>query len=199
MSLTPNLGRGSSLEPFAPPRGLILALGIGLILLGLLALGSLPFVTAAYVLYLGFALIIGGILCGIQAFFARRSPDFFLAMLISILDIVVGLLMVTHVGGTAAVMTLMLAVFFLVGGLFRIAASMALRSPNWLWTLLSGVVSVLLGASIWRQWPIDSFWVIGLFIGLELLFRGWALVMLGLALPSAPASHSTSGSGAIPT
>ena len=90
-------------------------------------------------------------------------------------------LMVNHVGEAAAVMTLLLATFFLVGGLFRVLAAVALHFPNWPWTFVSGLVSVLLGASIWRQWPYDSFWVIGLFIGIELLFRGCSLVMLALA------------------
>ena len=162
--------------------GWLLALGIGMILLGAVALGSLPFVTAAFVYYLGFVLILAGVFSCIQAFQVRRSSHFLLAVLVGILDIVVGVLMLDHVGEAAAVMTLLLATLFLVGGLFRIVAAAALRFPNWVWTLLSGGVSVLLGASIWRQWPYDSFWVIGLFVGIELLFRGWSLVMLALAV-----------------
>lgn len=172
----------SGAEILRPIWGWLLALGIALILLGVIALGSLPFMTAAYVLYLGFLLIASGVVCGIQAFRTLQWSGFFLALLTGILDVVVGFLMVTHVGETAVIMTLLLAVFFFVGGLFRIVASLALRFPQWGVSLLAGVVTLLLGVSIWRQWPLDSFWVIGLFLGVELLFRGWSLVMLALAV-----------------
>ena len=168
-------------EDFRHAWGWLLALGLGMILLGAVALGSLPFVTLAYVFYLGFALILAGILSCIQAVRMRGSSHFLLALLMGIFDIVVGILMVNHVGEAAAVMTLLLATLFLVGGLFRIFAAAALRFSNWAWTALSGAVSVLLGASIWQRWPYDSFWVIGLFIGIELMFRGASLVTLALA------------------
>jgi uncharacterized membrane protein HdeD (DUF308 family) len=161
--------------------GWLLALGLGMVLLGLVALGSLPFVTLAYVFYLGFMLILAGILSCLQAFQVRRSSHFLLALLGGVLDIVVGFLMVNHVGEAAAVMTLLLATFFFVGGIFRLVAAAVLCFPNWPWTVFSGVVSVMLGVSIWRRWPYDSFWVIGLFIGIELLVRGCSVVMLALA------------------
>jgi uncharacterized membrane protein HdeD (DUF308 family) len=179
---TPENIIASDVEALRPSWGWLLALGIALLVLGAIALGSLPFVTAAYVLYLGFLLIASGIVSGIQAFRTRHWGGFFLALLIGILDVVVGFLMVTHVGETAAIMTLLLAVYFFVGGLFRIVVSLVLRFPQWGTSLLAGVVALLLGVSIWRQWPLDSFWVIGLFVGVELLFRGWSLVMLALAV-----------------
>ncbi len=186
MSIQPTLESKYALPPDAeilrPTWGSLLALGIVLVLLGIIALGSIPFMTAAYVLYLGFLLIASGVVSGIQAFGTRQSGGFFLALLAGILDVVVGFLMVTHVGETTVIMTLLLAVFFFVGGLFRIVVSVALRFPEWGISLLAGVVSLLLGVSIWRQWPLDSFWVIGLFLGIELLFRGWSLVMLALAV-----------------
>jgi uncharacterized membrane protein HdeD (DUF308 family) len=55
------------------------------------------------------------------------------------------------------------------------------------WLLLHGVVNLLLGLLIWRQWPLSGLWVIGLFIGIDLLFNGWSLVMLGLAARKIPA------------
>lgn len=180
--LKPDNVLSSGAEILRASWGWLLALGIVLILLGVIALGSLPFMTAAYVLYLGFLLILSGIVCGIQAFRTRQWSGFFLALLTGILDVVVGFLMVTHVGETAAIMTLLLAMFFFVGGLFRIVASLVLRFPQWGISLLAGFVTLLLGVSIWRQWPLSSFWVIGLFLGVELLFRGWSLVMLALAV-----------------
>ena len=72
-------------EDFRHAWGWLLALGIGMILLGAVALGSLPFVTVAYVFYLGFVLILAGVLNCIQAVLVRRSSLFLLALLVGIL------------------------------------------------------------------------------------------------------------------
>src|SRR5438552_76718 len=77
-------------------------------------------------------------------------------------------------------LTLLLAAFFVVGGVSRIMTALAIRFPGRGWTLLSGMVTLLLGIVIWRQWPISGLWVIGTFVGLDLIFDGWSLVMLGM-------------------
>jgi uncharacterized membrane protein HdeD (DUF308 family) len=169
--------------------GWLLALGISLFLLGIIALSALPWATMIGVIYFGFLLIISGIFTVVQAFRVRIWEGFFLNVLVGILDFVVGMLMVLHTGEAAIVGTLLLAAFFFVGGLFRIAASIALRFPNWGWSVLAGVVSVVLGAAIWRRLPWDALVVIGLFIGIELLFRGWSVIMLALAVRSVPESR----------
>jgi uncharacterized membrane protein HdeD (DUF308 family) len=61
---------------------------------------------------------------------------------------------------------------------------MALRVRDhrgWGWLLASGILSLILGAMIWAQWPYSGLWVIGLFVGIQLLFTGWSMVMLALA------------------
>ena len=61
---------------------------------------------------------------------------------------------------------------------------MSLRLPHWGWPLASGILNVLLGLLIWAQWPLSGLWVIGLFVGIELIFSGWMWVMIALALRS---------------
>ncbi len=39
---------------------------------------------------------------------------------------------------------------------------------------------------IWQEWPASALWVIGLFVGINLLFRGFNWIALGLALRSLP-------------
>ena len=70
----------------------------------------------------------------------------------------------------------------LVAGLFRILAVPVLRMPNGGWVLASGIVSFLLGAAIWAQWPVSGVWVIGTYVGVEMLVYGISLLMLGLAV-----------------
>jgi uncharacterized membrane protein HdeD (DUF308 family) len=52
---------------------------------------------------------------------------------------------------------------------------------GWVWTLVSGIVSLLLGMLIWSQWPLSGVWAVGLLVGINILFSGWSLIALGAA------------------
>jgi uncharacterized membrane protein HdeD (DUF308 family) len=80
----------------------------------------------------------------------------------------------------------MLAAAFLVGGLLRIIIALTHRFRNWGWVLANGVVTFLLGLMIWQRWPEASERVIGLVVGIELIFAGWSWVALALAVRSLP-------------
>ena len=158
-----------------------LALGIALVLLGMIALGASVVVTLASVLFFGILFIISGVFQAVQAFRTRHSKGFFLHLLAGVLDLVVGLLLVTHPAVGALTLTLLLAAFFLVGGLFRIVAALSMRFPSWGWALLGGVVSLFLGILLWMEWPESGLWFIGMCIGIDMIFHGWGWVMLALA------------------
>ncbi len=70
----------------------------------------------------------------------------------------------------------------MVGGLFRTIRSLAFRFPHWGWMLVGGAINLLLGILIWQQWSEAVLWVIGLFVGIDLIFTGWTWVMLSLPL-----------------
>jgi uncharacterized membrane protein HdeD (DUF308 family) len=165
--------------------GWLLAGGVALIVLGMLALGS-EFTTLAVMLTFAILLLMSGGVEIAAAFWARRWSGFFLHVLFGILYLVVGLLMIEHPGVAADALTLMLAASFLAGGLLRIVVALTHRFPNWGWVLLNGVITFLLGFMIWRQWPEASEWIIGLFVGIELIFTGWSWVALALAARSIP-------------
>jgi uncharacterized membrane protein HdeD (DUF308 family) len=156
-------------------------LGIALIVLGSVAVGAAWLTTLASVLLFGWLLVFSGVMEAVAAFWAGQWSGFFLHLLSGVLNVVVGVLILAHPGAVAVGLTLLLAVFFLVAGLFRIIAAVALRFPNWGWAVLGGGITALLGVLIWAQWPSSALWVIGTFVGIDLLFRGWAWVMFGLA------------------
>jgi uncharacterized membrane protein HdeD (DUF308 family) len=166
--------------------GWFLVLGIGLILLGTLAIGASCIATLATVWTFGILILIGGVVEIAGSFRAQRWSGFFLHVLAGVLYLVVGFFMLAHPVEAAAGLTLMLAALFLAGGLFRIILSLSHRFPGWGWTLLNGVITLLLGILIWRRWPEASYWVIGLFMGIELIFAGWSWVMLALAVRNVP-------------
>jgi uncharacterized membrane protein HdeD (DUF308 family) len=79
-------------------------------------------------------------------------------------------------------MTIVIAVSFIVLGVFRSIGALVLRFPQWGWALLNGVITLLAGILIYRQLPFDALWIIGLLVGLEMLFNGWTWIMLALVL-----------------
>jgi len=166
--------------------GWFLALGIALIVLGVVALAAVGLTTIATVMFLGWLVLIGGVFEAVAAFWARQWSGFFLHLLVGVLYVVVGALMIGHPAAVAAGLTMLLAALFLTGGVFRIVAAVTLRYPNWGWAVLDGAVSLILGGMIWAELPSSAIWVIGTFVGIILLFRGWAWVMFALAVRRLP-------------
>jgi uncharacterized membrane protein HdeD (DUF308 family) len=163
-----------------------LLLGIALIVLGTVAIGSAVLVTTATMIFFGLLLLAAGIAQLVGAFWAGRWSGFLLTLLVSLFYILTGFFMVDAPVESAMAITLLLALTFFVTGIFRIVAALTLRFHHWGWPLLNGVISVLLGTMIYKQWPASGVWVIGLFIGIELIFNGWAWVMLAIGLKLAP-------------
>src|SRR5215813_14560716 len=160
--------------------GWFLGLGIVLIILGVIAIGSAILMTIASVFLFGWILIIGGVMEVMHAFWHKRWAGFFLDLLTGVLYVVVGWMMVNNPQESALLLTLLIAMFLVFEGVLRIVAALAVRYPHWGSVLLDGVVSLLLGVLIWRRWPVSALWVIGLFVGIEMLLNGWSLVILSL-------------------
>jgi uncharacterized membrane protein HdeD (DUF308 family) len=170
-----------------------LGLGVLLIALGSVAIARSCMVSIVSVVFFGWLLIVGGALEMIHAFWRKGWSGFFIDLLSGILHFVVGFMLVSNPGVGAQALTLLIAMFLMLGGIFRIVAAIALRYPHWGWLVLHGMVMLLLGNLIWRQWPVSGLWVIGLFIGIELIFDGWALAMLGITARTLPAEPSVEG------
>jgi uncharacterized membrane protein HdeD (DUF308 family) len=79
-------------------------------------------------------------------------------------------------------LTIFMAMFFLIGGLFQLIASIAVALPGWGWQAADGIITFVLGALVLAQWPASGLWVIGLFVGIDLIFYGCAWIALALGL-----------------
>lgn len=161
-----------------------LCLGVALVLMGVAAVSYACLATFATVVLFGYLLLAGGIVQIVNAFLASTWRGFFLNLLGGIVHLVLGGLMIDKPDRAAEVLTIVLAVAFMVGGLFRIAGAVTRRFAGWMWVLLNGVVTLALGVLIWKQWPESAYWVIGLFAGIDLIFNGWSWVMLALVVRS---------------
>jgi uncharacterized membrane protein HdeD (DUF308 family) len=184
---------GEELHQLRRSWGLFLALGVTEVVLGVAAITSslvAYFITFAFVVLFGALVLIGGVVHLVNAFAARGWRGFFPHLLVAILYLVVGVLMIEHPRETAAGLTLMLAAAFLIGGLVRIVAAVTERFTGWGWVLANGLIGMLLGLSIWKHWPDASEWIIGLFVGIDLLFAGWSWIMLAWMARRLPATPS---------
>jgi uncharacterized membrane protein HdeD (DUF308 family) len=167
--------------------GWLLALGSISILLGLIALVDSIAATVVSMIFFGWVLLVAGIVEGVHTFRHWRSGHVFLHSLHAVLSFVVGLMLLDHPLAGALALTLLLAAFFTVAGIFSIIVALSLRPPKWGWAMTSGVITLILGILVWAQWPVSGLWVIGLFIGIHLIFAGWTQVMLAFAARSLPA------------
>lgn len=166
--------------------GWFLGLGIVLIVLGTIALGSSVLLTLASMVLFGCVLLAGGSLAIAHAFLRKRWGGFFLDLVIGILYDAAGFFLVVHPGEAAITLTLFIAFFLMMGGVLRILVALTVPLHHRGWLLLNGVITLLLGIMIWRQWPVSGLWVIGLFVGIDMIFYGWSLVMLGLTAKNLP-------------
>lgn len=187
------------LEAIRGNWGWILALGIILIVVGMVAI-AMPFAASlASAVAFGFLFLVGGAAQLIGAFWTRDWSGFFLNLLVGVLYVVVGVMFLRHPGEAIVAVTLVLACGFMISGLFRIIGSLMYQFPRWGWVLVGGVINLLLGLYIYSQWPFDSFVIPGLFVGIDMIFTGWTWVMLALAVKGVGRGPASRGGGVAPS
>ena len=163
-------------------RGWVIFAGITMLVLGTAAVIYDVSATIASVVLFGSLLMLAGVMQMVHAFQVRAWSGFFLYLLDGIIRATVGTLLVWYPESGALTLTLLLSVYFIVGGLFRAIGSMVLQFPSWGWSVASGLISVALGGLLAMQWPVSGVWFIGFAVGLDLILYGWALLMFASAV-----------------
>jgi uncharacterized membrane protein HdeD (DUF308 family) len=161
-----------------------LLLGIGLTALGMFAIGwaCLATLSIAATWIFGFLLLVGGAFEIIQAFSVGRWSGTLVHLLIGVLYVAVGFMIIEDPGESAIILTKIISIFLMVGGVFRIVAALYQRFSGWPWVLLNGAVTLLLGVLVYKQLPASGLWFIGLYIGIDLLMNGWGYIALAIHL-----------------
>jgi len=165
-------------------------LGVALVVLGMVAIGATFIASLATTMALGVLILIGGVSETIGAFWTRAWSGFFAHLLSGVLSIVVGMIFLRQPVNALMILTLLIAAFLMVEGIFKIVAALSYRFARWGWPLLSGVIDLVLGVLIWMEWPASSLWVVGLFVGISMVFRGMEWIALGLGFRSLPSRLS---------
>lgn len=160
--------------------GWFLAFGLLLTILGGMVIQTSFVATVFSVMLFGVMLTCAGIVQIVQSFLARKWSGLFLFLLLGILYIVSGIFCAVKPAVAAVTLTFWFAAFCLISGLFRMLSSLIVRFRQWGWIFFNGLVTSILGAIIYADWPISGLWVIGLFIGIDMVLSGWSWILLSL-------------------
>jgi uncharacterized membrane protein HdeD (DUF308 family) len=162
--------------------GWFVALGVLVIVAGMVALMSVFFATIVSVLVVGWMMILSGVMEIIHGFQMKQWSRFFLWMIIGALYIAGGAFAISNPVLASTVLTLLLGMLLIAAGVFRIVLAMQMRSGSyWGWVAGSGVITLLLGAIIVFHWPISTLYTLGIFLGIDLIFAGASWLSAGLA------------------
>jgi uncharacterized membrane protein HdeD (DUF308 family) len=168
----------------------LLILGIAMVVAGVFAIGwaCIATITVAATWVFGFLLLASGIAQIVNSFWVGRWSGMVAHLLIGVFYTLAGFMIIDQPETAAVSLTLLIAIFLMISGIFRIVIGVSERFTGWGWVLLNGGVTFLLGLMIYKQWPASSLWVIGLFVGIDLIFNGWAWIMLSLGVRRIPAT-----------
>ena len=172
--------------------GWFLVLGVLLMIIGTICVVKAQTATTFSILVLGWVLAISGVVWLVNSFHAFSWHGFFLFLLNAIIRGVTGYLLIRHPDAGAAGVTMLLASLFIVAGLFRAVGAGVIRFPRRGWTVFSGLVSLAFGVYLLATWPAASAYLIGIVIGIDLIFDGGALVGFATAIHSLPEVHRRS-------
>jgi len=157
--------------------------GIVLLILGAIAVVVPPVATVAVELFIGWLILLSGVLGLVMTFQTRGSPGFGWSLLSALLGIVVGIVLLMWPLSGVLSLTVMLTAFLTLEGVASIMYALAHRresSSRWELMLVSGIVDLILAGLILAGLPGTAAWAIGLIVGVNLLFGGVALVAMAL-------------------
>jgi uncharacterized membrane protein HdeD (DUF308 family) len=177
-------------EEISKNWGWFLALGILLMALGVLAISFSVYSTMVTIFMLGILLLIAGLGQCVLAIRAPQWSGFFLNLLSGLLAMVLGYLFMQTTGVSAMTITLLMAAYFMVSGLFKIFTAATHRFHQWGWMLGNGITTLLLGILLWAQWPLSGLWAIGLFLGIDLVLVGGAWIIIAISLKRLYTGHT---------
>lgn len=173
----------SGIEPLRAKWGWIVALGVLYVVAGFIALGSVMMATVASVLVVGVMMLMAGVGEVVGAFQMKSWGKFILWVLLGALYIVAGFSAFENPLLAAAFLTLLLGAALVASGIMRVFLAFSMKAQTmWVWVLISGVITLLLGVVILAHWPISSLYILGLFLGIDLIFAGTSWISIGLGL-----------------
>jgi len=178
-----SIAETTDLAPLRAKSGWIVALGVVYVIAGLIALGSVVFATVVTVFVVGVMMLLSGVAEVISAFQIKTWGKFLLWVLLGLLYIVAGFLTFENPLLAAAVLTLLLGFALIASGVMRVILAFSMKQEMpWVWVAISGFVTFLLGLIILAHWPVSGLYILGVFLGIDLIFAGLGWIGIGLGL-----------------
>jgi uncharacterized membrane protein HdeD (DUF308 family) len=165
--------------------GELILLGVVRLILGLFALMAPLLAGLAIAITVGILVLLAGIGALVNSFRAGSWGAGLFVALAGILAVLCGILMLLHPWLGLNFLTILLAVYFILDGVVTMAWGFRMSQVarrGWIWTVVSGLLSLLLGILIWAEWPFSGTWAVGILVGINLLITGWVALMIGLDL-----------------
>lgn len=163
--------------------GFSIVLGILMILAGIIAMFAPWEAGLVITLVVGWSAIFNGFAQIVFAFRTHGGLHVALEVILGIIYVVAGIYLLMHPGAGLLALTLILASFLLVYGIFALVLAFQMRPRHgWGWVLFDGIVTVLLGVLIWAHWPFNAEWVVGTLFGISIFISGITRLMMSLAL-----------------
>jgi uncharacterized membrane protein HdeD (DUF308 family) len=168
-------------------RGLVmLVLGVLLLMFSMLVPNvEMLGVQSSWILFCSILILIAGVLRAIDAYISDRVALKVMNMQSSIIDLVCGFVILTSLGKTALTLSLIVAAYLMIQGLFRLGFIYLSEIPNPHSARIGGIVSVLLGMMVWLQWPFNGLWFLSFALSTEIANRGWALIFYARSVRNA--------------
>lgn len=163
--------------------GWLITIGVISIVLGIAALLFPWWATLGIELAIGVFLVIVGALELVRIFSQQPLVGTGWSVFFGVLSVAAGVLLLIYPIQGAITLTLLLAVFFLAGGITKAISAYYLKpAAGWGWMLGSGVISIILGLIVVIAFPGSAYWLLGILFGIDLLFFGAAQIAFGLGV-----------------
>ena len=166
-------------------RGLFLFEGILLTVLGIVAVLVPVIASLAATLFFGWIFLLSGVVGLYTTLHGRHVPGFWWSLLSAVVGIVAGVLLLGWPAQGVFSLTSVLIAFLLVEGAVTVFYALEHRSgpAHWGYLLASGIVDLALGIILFAGLPGTATWALGLLIGINMFFGGWALILMALSTP----------------
>lgn len=188
LEMKPSLG--STIRAIDRKWGWFVALGVGELILGGIASTNLLAANLASVLFIGAAMLVGGIFQIVHAFSARGVRGFLFWLLGGLVYAAAGAVILYDPILGSLTLSLLAGVLLLVAGVLRAWAGFHSRpAAGWRWIVAAGVLTFCVGVIVIAAWPVISLWLLGAMLVVDLIFQGWGFVAFGIALRARALRH----------
>jgi uncharacterized membrane protein HdeD (DUF308 family) len=188
LEMRPSLG--STIRAIDRKWGWFVALGIGELILGGIASTNLLAANLASVLFIGAAMLVGGIFQIVHGFSARGVRGFLVWQLGGLVYAAAGAVILYDPILGSLTLSLLAGILLLVAGVLRGWAGFHSRpAAGWQWIVAAGILTFCVGVILIAAWPVIGLWLLGAMLVVDLIFQGWGFIAFGIALKARAYRH----------